>query len=181
MLIAIFRSNKLLISSCMTVQLNYERMSSDLGMLMPEECQIPAHVNQVWELRCFRSTFIQSPLKSCKQRLSFITALAAQNRALSVLETSPWCWSLFHWESELDTGPSGPCCGLCQAGSSQSPLPRADPAAAGWPRAGSPCTEPSLSKKRNSAAGYCRDSRDTKAAGKWPDKFCFAGLVTSSR
>lgn len=38
MLIAIFRSNKLLISSCMTVQLNYERMSSDLGMLMPEEC-----------------------------------------------------------------------------------------------------------------------------------------------
>lgn len=61
------------------------------------------------------------------------------------------------------------------------PMPRADPAAAGWPRAGSPCTEPSLSKNRNSAAGYCRDSRDTKAAGKWPDKFCFAGLVTSSR
>lgn len=34
MLIAIFRNNKLLISSCMTVQLRYEKMSSVLGMLM---------------------------------------------------------------------------------------------------------------------------------------------------
>lgn len=129
------------------------------------------------------SLYIHSVSSETLQAVSVIyySPGSTEQGSVCALNESWWCWSLFHWESELDTGPSGPCCGLCQAGSSQSPLPRADPAAAGWPRAGSPCTEPSLSKNRNSAAGYCRDSRDTKAAGKWPDKFCFAGLVTSSR